>query len=122
MNSSGTSRVECLILIVATLAFGASLCTAGSLKVGVAAVTIDPPTGAPMAGYYHARGSEGVLDNLQAKAAVFDDGKTQVALIGCDLLGMPASVVAQARIEIEKAAGIPGDRVMVWTTHTHTGP
>jgi neutral ceramidase len=111
-----------MIFILSTLVFVVPLCTAAPLRVGVAAVNIDSPNGTPMAGYYSARGSEGVLDSLFAKAAVFDDGKTQVALIGCDLLGMPASVVAQARGEIEKVAGIPGDRVMVWTTHTHTGP
>lgn len=114
-----SSRMALIVVVWASIV---CLCPAATLKVGVAAANIDPPMGAPMAGYYSARGCEGVLDSLQAKAAVFDDGKTQVALIGCDLLGMPASVVGQARAEIEKAAGIPGERIMVWTTHTHTGP
>ena len=123
MNRSDRNRIrQLMILIVSGLVFIVPLCPAALLKVGVAAVTIDPANGTPMAGYYSARGSEGVIDSLHAKAAVFDDGKVKVALIGCDLLGMPASVVAQVRAEIEKTAGIPGDRVMVWTTHTHTGP
>ncbi len=111
-----------MVLIAIVCAFIVSLCPAAPLKVGVAAVTIDPPNGTPMAGYYHARGSEEVLDSLLAKAVVFDDGKTQVALIGCDLIGIPALVAAATRAEIEKAAGIPGDRVMMWASHTHTGP
>ena len=37
---------------------------ADTLRVGVAAIDITPPLGIPMAGYYHARGADGVLDPL----------------------------------------------------------
>lgn len=64
--------------------------TAGSeLRLGTAAVKITPPTGIPMAGYYSRRDSEGVLDDIYAKAAVFDDGKTKAAMVVCDLIGLP---------------------------------
>ncbi len=111
-----------ITLSIASLVSPTSIGSAATLRVGTAAVNIDPPTGTPMAGYYHARGSESVLDPLYAKAAVFDDGKTQIALIGCDLIGIPAFVMTAARSEIEKVTGISARHVMIWATHTHTGP
>lgn len=95
---------------------------AAELRLGTATVTINPLPGTPLAGYYHERGCQGVLDDLQAKAAVLDDGATTVAFVGCDLIGLPGPVVDAARRHIEQATGIPGARVMLWATHTHTGP
>ena len=95
---------------------------AGELRVGTAAVNINPPLGAPMAGYYFERGAEGVLDDLYAKAAVLDDGQTKVAFVVCDLIGFPRNLVVEARKQIEAETGIPGDHVMISVTHSHTGP
>jgi neutral ceramidase len=92
------------------------------LRAGVAAVKITPPNGTPMAGYYYARGSEDVLDDLYAKAAVLDDGSTKVALVVCDLITLPRKTVLEARQLIEQQTGIPGRHVMISATHTHTGP
>jgi neutral ceramidase len=92
------------------------------LRVGTAAVKISPPTGTPMAGYYYARGSQEVLDDLYAKATVLDDGNTKVALVVCDLISLPRYTVADARKLIEQQTGIPGSHVMISATHTHTGP
>ncbi len=117
-NQVGSSMT---LIVTAQLLF-VPLCPAVSLKIGVAAVNIDPPAGTPMAGYYHARESESVLDSIFAKAAIFDDGHSQVALIGCDLIGIPAQVVTATRDEIEKASGVPSAHIMIWATHTHTGP
>ena len=46
----------------------------GELRVGAAAVTITPPVGTPMAGYYSERGAQGVHDDLLAKAIVIEVG------------------------------------------------
>jgi len=92
------------------------------LRVGTAAVNISPPNGTPLAGYYHERGSQGVLDDLFAKAAVLDDGQTKVAFVVCDLLGLPRHTVLAARKLIETQTGIPGGNVMLSATHSHTGP
>jgi len=92
------------------------------LRVGAAAAQINPPLGTPLAGYYTARGSEGILDDLYAKAAVLDDGKIAVALVACDLISLPRQTVLEARQLIEKQTGIPGANVMISATHQHTGP
>ncbi len=104
------------------LAVSAASASAAGLRIGAAAVKITPPTGTPMAGYYGERGSAGVLDDLFAKAAVLDDGKTEAAMVVCDVIGMPRGVIVEARKIIERKAGISADRVMISATHTHTGP
>ena len=57
------------ICLLSTLAAAASS-QAQELRAGTAQVVITPPTGTPMAGYYHARGADGVLDPLCGKALV----------------------------------------------------
>ncbi len=96
--------------------------TAGELRLGTAAVKITPPMGTPMAGYYGARGAKGVLDDLYAKATVFDDGKTKAAMVVCDLIGLPRAPVLEARQIIAEKTGIPADHIMISATHSHTGP
>ena len=100
----------------------ASLASAQSLRVGAAEVVISPPAGTPMAGYYSTRLSTGVHDDLHAKAIVIASGEQRVALVACDLVGIPPAVVEEARTAIEKATGIPGGNVMISATHSHTGP
>lgn len=92
------------------------------LRLGVAAVDITPPNGTPLAGYYYTRPSEGVLDALFAKAAVFDDGERTAALVVCDLVTLPRSIVLEARRRISELTGVPGSNVMIAATHSHTGP
>ncbi len=95
---------------------------AGELQLGTATVKITPPVGIPMAGYYSRRDSEGVLDDIRAKAVVLDDGKTKVAMVVCDLIGLPRSIALEARRLIEEQTGIPANNVMISVTHTHTAP
>ncbi|MCX8091002.1 MAG: neutral/alkaline non-lysosomal ceramidase N-terminal domain-containing protein [Verrucomicrobiae bacterium] len=96
--------------------------SAGELRLGTAAVNITPPLGTPLAGYYHERPCDGVLDELFAKAAVFDDGNTKAALVVCDLVTLPRSIVLEARRRIAERTDLPGSNVMIAATHTHTGP
>lgn len=99
-----------------------NLAAENAFKVGFGQVAINAPVGTPLAGYYHARGSDGVLDDLQAKTMLLDDGSIQVALVALDLISTTRSLVEEARAEIERRTGIPGSRVMISATHTHTAP
>ncbi|MGO8744351.1 MAG: neutral/alkaline non-lysosomal ceramidase N-terminal domain-containing protein [Thermoguttaceae bacterium] len=101
---------------------GISPAAASDFRLGTAAVTITPPLGTPMAGYYSQRGSQGVLDEIYAKAVVLDDGETKAAMVVCDLIGLPRAVVVEARRIIAEKTGIPASHVMISATHTHTGP
>src|SRR5690349_5382639 len=100
--------MRCLwILLVA-----AAAASAQASQAGAAQVVIDPPAGAPMAGYYQTRLSTGVHDDLHAKAIVIASGGDRVALVACDLVGIPPSVNEEARELIQREAGIPGGNVM----------
>src|ERR1700686_1890975 len=100
----------------------ASIVWAQELSVGAAQVTISPPAGMPMAGYYATRLSTGVHDDLHAKAIVLSSGDQQAAIVACDLIGIPPAVVEEARALIQSGTGIPGENVMISATHSHTGP
>ncbi len=91
-------------------------------RVGVAAVDITPPLGMPMAGYYHERGADGVLDPLYCKALVIELDTARAALVSLDIISVTRSITDQARAEIEKATGIPGTHILISATHAHTGP
>lgn len=95
---------------------------AGELRLGTAAVKITPPLGIPLAGYYSPRGSDGVLEDLYAKAMVLDDGRTTVAMVVCDLITLPRHTVLESRRLVQEKTKIPGACVMLSATHTHTGP
>lgn len=125
MGANRCSTAIVLLAPVAVMCFAgllAATATAGELRVGASAVKITPPNGTPMAGYYGLRESQGVLDDLYAKAIVLDDGKTKAAMVVCDLIGMPRPPVIEARKRIAEKTGIPGDHVMISATHAHTGP
>lgn len=111
-----------LASVAAAWFFSLSLCLAADTRVGVAAVDITPPMGIPMAGYYHERGADGVLDPLFSKAMVIESGGERVVLVTLDIIGVTRTITDQARAEIEKATGIKGGSVMVSATHAHTGP
>lgn len=101
---------------------GVASVVAGELRIGTAAVKITPPNGTPLAGYYGERCSQGVLDDIYAKAAVLDDGKTKATMVACDLIGLSRAVVVEARRIIAEKTGIPASNVMISATHTHTAP
>ena len=93
------------------------------LQAGAAKVNITPFVGGPMAGYgARDHGSEGIHDELYAKALVLDDGEVEVALITSDLIGVDRELTGQVRALAEEMAGLPGDRVWVCASHTHLGP
>ena len=108
------------VLLLAT--FLLALSTAAQVRVGVAQVKITPPDGTPLAGYYSARGSTGVLDDLHAKALVFESGGELAAVVVCDLISLPRHTVVSARELIALESKVPPANVLMGATHQHTGP
>ena len=95
---------------------------ATTLRVGMATAEITPPLGYPMSGYYYERGATGALDPLQAKAIVFDDGQTRLAIVVCDLIGISTDLCSQVRERVSQSTNISAHNVMVTATHCHTAP
>ena len=104
------------------IALGTTCAAEPAWRAGAAQVVITPPAGAPLAGYYHFRAAEGTLDELHAKALVLNDGTTTVAWVTLDLITTTFSLTREARAEIERRTGIPGQQVLISATHAHTGP
>jgi hypothetical protein len=95
---------------------------ADGLRAGAATVRITPPPGTPMAGYYHARGSQDVHDDLFARALVIERDGAKAAIVSLDVITTTPALTAEVRRLLEADPGIPGDGVLVSATHTHTGP
>lgn len=95
---------------------------ADDLKIGAASVKITPPLGTPIAGYYSKRGVQKVHDDLFAKTLVFEKKGTKIAVVGCDLIGIPEPIIDRAREIAAKSSGIDAHHIMIGASHTHTGP
>ncbi len=89
---------------------------------GVGCVEITPQKPVQMAGYYGDRVSTRTHDPLFAQALALSDGKTVVAMTEVDVVSVAAELVAEIREMAQKLCGVPGGRIMIAATHTHTGP
>ncbi len=93
------------------------------LHVGAAAVDITPEKlPVSMTGSFQDRMATGVQDRLHARALVISDGKNQVAIVVCDICLITRDIFDAARAEAAKATGIPENRMLMSSTHTHTAP
>jgi hypothetical protein len=92
---------------------------AAELRAGTAKANLDPPKGAPMAGYGSARFATGTLDPLEARVLALSDGSRTIALVTLDLcFTFDEKVMNQIRQEVHGAA----DEVIFHASHTHSGP
>lgn len=66
--------------------------------------------------------STGVRWPLTARLALLDDGATRLAVAVLDLNVIFPAVAAEFRAVLSEAADLPGEHVMVATTHTHCAP
>jgi len=93
------------------------------IKAGFARVDITPPVGVWLSGYASRnKPSEGISDELYAKALVLDDGQNKIAIVSADLLWVPLETTNKVRGIVKKKIGIPESNVIVCATHTHFGP
>jgi hypothetical protein len=93
------------------------------LQAGVAARDISPQSPLFLVGYPHVeRFSQGIHDPLLATALYLGDGRQGIISIATDLLFVPHGLARTARAEIAGRTGIPGERIMISATHTHSGP
>ncbi len=63
-----------------------------------------------------------INDPLHARCFVLDDGKVRIALAVVDSCMIPRNLLDEAKEMAEKASGIPADRIMISSTHTHSAP
>lgn len=93
-----------------------------TLSAGAATIDITPSAGLPMGGYgARTQPAAATHDQLTGKVLVLSDGREEVALVVCDLLGVPPLLVSEVRKEGDRI-GLKADNVLVAATHTHAGP
>src|ERR1044071_2569442 len=63
-----------------------------------------------------------VVDRLNARALVLDDGETRIALCVVDSCMVPREIIDLAKSMVKDAAGIATDRIMISAPHTHSAP
>ena len=97
---------------------------AAGMRAGVARVDITPRGPIWMSGYAsrnHA--SEGVRKSLWARALVLEAVPGgRVVIVTTDLVGLPAEVSGQVAARARRQFGIARARLLLNSTHTHTGP
>lgn len=97
---------------------------AADWKAGVARVDITPRESIWMAGYAsRTKPSEGVRQHLYAKALALEDSSGVVSvLVTADLGGFRADVTKQIAERITATHGLPRERFVLNSSHTHSGP
>jgi hypothetical protein len=114
-----------LLVLAASLVARGTLAeeTAPPLKAGFTETDITPEPGMEKPGGYHKSSMKRTQDPCKVRAAVFDDGRMRVALVGIDALIVPRHLVKAARTEIETRCGIKPEAVLIGASHSHTsGP
>lgn len=89
-------------------------------RAGAAASNITPPLGELLVGGWQPYPAVHVHDELHARCLVLDDGKTRLALVLCDNVGIPREVFDAAGKIIHEETGLPHDHVLMAATHTHS--
>ncbi|QDU31659.1 Neutral/alkaline non-lysosomal ceramidase [Anatilimnocola aggregata] len=89
-------------------------------QAGAATSNITPPLGLEIVGGFVPYPSKHIHDELNARCLVLDDGKTKLAIVVCDLLGIHRVVSDEARKLIAEKSGIPREQVLISATHTHS--
>ena len=116
------------VLLLASLSLVCAPCHAAekaapTLRGGAAAVDITPklfPLNMP--GLFTARLAESAHDPLYARAIVLANGATSLALVVVDNIGVVQEVSDEAKAIAAKRCGVAADKILVSSTHTHTGP
>ena len=121
--SSWNLAAACWLVLAASAANAAeSVCEPPEpLRAGAAAVCVTPPVGVSLRGYFMKIGDvTSVHDDLYAKALTLDDGHCRIALLICDMTMIDGDTFDRAKKLIERRIGLPGNRIMMACTHTHS--
>jgi len=89
------------------------------LRAAAGKQDITPKTPVFMAGYGINRKSIDAHDPLMARCLVLESGKTRIAFVSCDLLGVPRYQIEKIRAMVKS---VTPEHLYISATHTHSGP
>jgi hypothetical protein len=112
------------ILAALLMPFGLSSAADLPWKAGLAKTDITPTESIWMAGYgARTKPSEGVLQKIYVKGlALQNGGGAPSVLVTSDLLGFNAAIAAEIAEGARKRFGVSRDRLLLNSSHTHSGP
>lgn len=114
------ARLRCLAAGLITLLLGSPLFAA--LKVGWAQADITPKEPVLIAGQFHSRVSEGVIDPITATVLVLENEGDHVVFVSCDVVSIPDALRDAVRGKLLGAVGLDPRKVILHATHSHTAP
>ena len=93
------------------------------LLAGAAKAVITPPVGLHMGAWGLRQGrSNGVHDDLYAKALVLENGGVRVGLVALDVAGIHREILLHIKERVLELSGIGASNLLVNSTHNHTTP
>lgn len=123
-----SQRVFFLLLLSASLlilnsSLGQVQAKEPELKAGASAVDITPDIGVSLDGVISKNGPvTGVHDRIFSRALVLDDGRERIAICVNDLCMVERSYFDRAKNIVFQKTGIPVNRILMSSTHTHAAP
>jgi neutral ceramidase len=96
--------------------------TMTDLKAGFAKIDVTPALPVSLAGYFNRRPAREIMDPLFTRIAVIERRGETLVFVQIDTCALPAEDVDALRSDISSRTGYPGESIMVFVSHIHTGP
>ncbi len=94
---------------------------AASFQAGAVVVDVTPQQFPVIVnGGFQSNTMDKVKTPLKARALALSDGRTTAVIVVVDSCMMPRPLLDEVKKNASKATGIPGDRIMISATHTHS--
>ena len=93
-----------------------------NINVGYSKISVTPPLGINIPGYFVERKAETILDELYASAVAFECAGKRSVVIALDHIGIERSTYVVLRDYICEKNFIAEDELFLSCSHTHTGP
>ncbi|QEG01826.1 Neutral/alkaline non-lysosomal ceramidase [Stieleria maiorica] len=119
-NPSGLLLAATIALLILNSAGASAQSDSPIFRAGAATSNITPPLGELIVGGWEPTPAQHIHDELHARCLVLDDGKTTLAIVLCDNVGIPHDVFDAAKAQVHQATGIPIENMLMASTHTHS--
>src|SRR5687767_5117683 len=117
------NRIAMFLLILTTFSLPVHAADKPVFRAGAFAVDITPlELPVIVNGGMSERVADKIEDRLHARCIVLDDGKNMAAIVIVDSCMIPRELLDDAKELASRATGIPTERMLISSTHTHSAP